>query len=116
MLAIGGGVVRVGNEVGGGGDCGVGVGTGVGTGVTAAGISGTGVEISIGVVGGFSGGPFIFWPKYHPAPPTSTRAAIMIAMRIDLRQTDELAVLRSMVSPVELARLRREEGASATRP
>src|SRR5438067_2580118 len=42
MLAIGGGVVRVGNEVGGGGDCGVGVGTGVGTnvrtGVTAAGV------------------------------------------------------------------------------
>src|SRR5438093_12215342 len=81
MLAIGA-VVRVGNEVGGGGDCGVGVGTGVGTGVTAAGVIGTGGDVSIGVMTGCSGAPFFFWPRYHPAPPTSTRAAIMIPMRI----------------------------------
>ena len=85
----GGGVVRVGNGVDGGGDCGVRVGTGVGTssgtGVTAAGVIGTGVEVSVGIAIGFSGRPFLFWPKYHPAPPTITRAAIMIAMRIALR-------------------------------
>ena len=63
MFELGGGVVRV--------------GAGVGAGVTAAGVIGTGVDVSIGVTAGFSG---------------------------------------SMVSPVELAHLRRKEGASATRP
>ena len=79
----------MGNGVDGGGDCGVrvetGVGTSAGTGVTAAGVIGTGVEVSVGIATGFSGRPFLFWPKYHPAPPTITRAAIMIAMRIALR-------------------------------
>ena len=59
-----------------------GVGTSVGTGVTAAGVIGTGV----GVRAGFSGGPFFFWTRYHPAPPTITKAAIVIAMRSDLRE------------------------------
>jgi len=71
MFELGGGVVRV--------------GAGVGAGVTAAGVIETGVDVSIGVRAGFSGAPFFFWPRYHPAPPTSTRAAIMIPMRIALR-------------------------------
>src|SRR5207237_5571900 len=28
--------------------------------------------------------PFFFWPRYHPAPPTITKAAIVIAMTIDV--------------------------------
>jgi len=67
MLALGVGVVRVANGVDGGGDCGVRVGTAVGTGVTAAGVIGTGVEVPIGVTVGFSGGPFFFCTRYHPA-------------------------------------------------
>jgi len=87
-LALGGAVVRVGIEVEGDGDCGVRVGTGVGTivtGVSAVGVIGTGVEVSVGVTTSFSGVPFFFWPRYHPAPPTITKAATMIALRIALR-------------------------------
>ena len=89
MLAIGGGrgVVTVGNEASGGGDDGVRVGTGVGasvgTGVTATGVIGTGVGVPMGVTTDFSGGPFFFWTRYNPAPPTITKAAIVAAMRID---------------------------------
>src|SRR5437016_3579940 len=60
------------------------VGTGVRTGVNTAGVIGTGVEVPVGVTAGFSGGPFFFWPRYHPAPPTITKAAIVIAMTIDV--------------------------------
>jgi len=90
MLAIGGGggVVTAGNEVSRGGDDGVrvgtGVGAGVGTGVTATGVIGTGVGVPMRVTIDFSGGPFFFWTRYHPAPPTITKAAIVAAMRIDL--------------------------------
>ena len=59
-----------------------GVGTSVGTGVTAAGVIGTGV----GLRAGFSGGPFFFWTRYHPAPPTITKIAIATGIRIDLRE------------------------------
>ena len=52
---------------------------------TAASAIGTGVEVPIGGPAGFSGGPFFFWPRYHPAPPTITKDAIVIAMRIYLR-------------------------------
>ena len=87
-MAIGGCVVRGGKGGDGGGDCGVrvgtAVGTSVGTGVTAVGVIGTGVEVSVGIATGFSGGSF-FWPRYHPAPPTITKAPIMIAIRINLR-------------------------------
>ena len=91
MLAIGGGggVVTVGNEVSGGGDDGVRVGTGVGasvgTGVTATGVIGTGVGVPMRVTIDFSEAPFFFWTRYHPAPPTITKAAIVAAIRIDLR-------------------------------
>ncbi len=54
-------------------------------GVTATGVIGTGVGVPIGVTAGVSGGLFFFWTRYHPAPPTITKAAIVIAMRIDLR-------------------------------
>ena len=70
MFELGVGVVRV--------------GTGVGTGVNTAGVIGTGVEVPVGVTARFSAGPFFFWTRYHPAPPTITKAAIVIAMRIDL--------------------------------
>ena len=79
-------VVRVGNGVGAGGDGVVRIGTGVGTSVTAAGVIGIGVEVSIGVMAGFSGSPFFFWTRYHPAPPTITKAVIARAIRIDLRR------------------------------
>src|SRR5262249_15313306 len=82
-LALGGGVVRVGTGVDGGGDCDVRVGTGVETGVTAADVIGTGV-VSLGVMAYFSA-PLCFSPRYHPAPPTITNAATMIATRIALR-------------------------------
>ena len=59
-----------------------GVEASVGTGVTAAVVIGTGV----GVTAGFSGGPFSFWTRYHPAPPTITKAVIARAIRIDLRR------------------------------
>ena len=89
MLATGGGgVVRVGNGVG---DGGVRVGTAVGTGVTAADVIGTGVEVPIGVTTGFSGGLFFFWTRYHPVPPTITTAAIVLAMRIELREDGRIA-------------------------
>ena len=90
MLAIGGGggVVTVGNEVGGGGGDDVRVGTevgaSVGTGATTTGVIGTGVGVPMGITTDFSGGPFFFWTRYHPAPPTITKAAIVAAMRIDL--------------------------------
>ena len=89
MLAPSGGgvvVVRVGNGVGAGGDGVVRIGTGVGNGVTAAGVIGTGVELPIGVMAAFSGGPFFFWTRYHPAPPTITKAVIAIAMTIGLHR------------------------------
>jgi len=91
LAAIGGGVVvvRAGNGVGAGGDVVVRIGTEVaatvGTGVTAAGVIGTGVELPIGVMPGFSG-PVFFWTRYHPAPPTITKAVIARAIRIDLRR------------------------------
>jgi len=75
MLALGGGVVKVGAWVG----------TSVGTAVTAAGVIGTGVEVPSGVMAGFSGGPFFFWMRYHPAAARITKAAIVAAIRIDLR-------------------------------
>src|SRR5262245_14562785 len=90
MLAIGGGggVVTVGNEVAGGGDeggrVGTGVGASIGKGVTPTGIIGAGVGVPMGVTTDFSAGPFFFWTRYHPAPPTITKAAIVAAMRIDL--------------------------------
>src|SRR5215831_20758398 len=70
MFELGGGVVTV--------------VTAVGTGVTSTGVIGSGVEVPIAVTAHFSGGVFFFWPRYHPAPPTITKAAIVIAMRIDL--------------------------------
>src|SRR5215469_16737811 len=70
MFELGGGVVRV--------------VTAVGTGFTPPGVIGTGVEIPFGVPAHFSGGVFFFWPRYHPPPPTITKATIVIAMRIDL--------------------------------
>src|SRR5262249_21627597 len=85
MLALGGGVVRVGRGFEEGGVGGVRGGAGVGAGVTAAAVIGTGVEVPSGVMAGFSGGPFFFWMRYHPAPPTITKAAIVAAIRIDLR-------------------------------
>src|SRR5215472_9225502 len=75
------------------GGCVVKVGTGVGEGVTAAAVIGTGVEGPIGVTVDFSRGPFFFCTRYHPAPATITKAAIMIATRIALRGDGGIAGL-----------------------
>ena len=61
-----------------------GTGVVVTVGVTA-GVIGTGVDVSIGVTAGFSVARSFFWTRYNPAPPTITKAAIVAAIRIDLR-------------------------------